>query len=288
MGRIQAGMKAIFEYRKETQGLTQKRLSELVGATPAMVSSLLNGDRRINEDWIEKFCDVLGVTLGDIERPSDWALEPRLLREGIDKLRRLYRVQNSPAFECALDVIDHWLRSFESQTGEQIPDAGAGSVDGKSPVLPEAQRPPEIDYRDPKHEHDAPREEIYSELPFFDQFRVPAGKPNEAPADGVMSTCKVLRHLAKEDRFVIRVTGDSMEPRILDRDLILVDCRKEPRPGNIVVAMINGAAVVKKFLRPKGQIILRSTNPRYAEIEVKENDQFQITGVVLRIVEGQV
>lgn len=52
--------------------------------------------------------------------------------------------------------------------------------------------------------------------------------------------------------------------------------------------MINGAAVVTKFLRQNGQVILRSTNPRYADIEVKETDQFQIAGVVLRIVGGSV
>jgi len=33
-------------------------------------------------------------------------------------------------------------------------------------------------------------------------------------------------------------------------------------------------------------VILRSTKPRYADIEIKEIDQFLIAGVVLRIVEG--
>jgi len=66
------------------------------------------------------------------------------------------------------------------------------------------------------------------------------------------------------------------------------NCIKEPRPGNLVIALINGQAVVKKFLRQKGRIILRSTNPRYEDIEIKETDQFVIDGVVLRIVEGAV
>jgi DNA polymerase V len=76
------------------------------------------------------------------------------------------------------------------------------------------------------------------------------------------------------------------EPRIRDGDLLLVDYTKEPRPGNIVIALINGEAVVKKFLRQKGRVILRSTNPRYTDIDIKETDQFVIAGVVLRIVEG--
>jgi SOS-response transcriptional repressor LexA len=46
---------------------------------------------------------------------------------------------------------------------------------------------------------------------------------------------------------------------------------KESRSGNIVIAMINGEAVVKKFLRQKGRMILGSTNPKYSEIEIAES-----------------
>ncbi len=77
-----------------------------------------------------------------------------------------------------------------------------------------------------------------------------------------------------------------MSPRIEDGDLILVDYAREPRPGNTVVAAVNGGVVVKKYLRREGRVVLKSLNPQYAEIEVKETDQFEIKGVVLRIVEG--
>jgi DNA polymerase V len=167
-----------------------------------------------------------------------------------------------------------------------IKKRASDSTDGDFPDPSEIGEPEEIDYSDPKHEHDAPREEIYRELPFFDDFRVPAGIPDEVPSDGLMNVSKVVRHLAKKNCYVIRVTGNSMEPRIQDGDLVLVDYSKEPRPGNIVIALINGAAVVKKFHRQKGQVILRSTNPKYDDIVIKEGDQFEIKGVVLRIVDG--
>ena len=79
-----------------------------------------------------------------------------------------------------------------------------------------------------------------------------------------------------------------MAPRIQDGDLILVDYIKEPRPGNIVVATVNGGVVVKKYLLREGRVVLKSMNPEYADIEIKESDQFEIKGVVLRIVEGAV
>ena len=80
-----------------------------------------------------------------------------------------------------------------------------------------------------------------------------------------------------------------MEPRIQDDgDLILVDYSKEPISGNIVIALIDGAAVVKKFIRRGKQVILRSANEKYPDIEVNEINQFRIAGVVLRIVEGAI
>ncbi|MBP1599030.1 MAG: hypothetical protein H6Q05_4407, partial [Acidobacteria bacterium] len=42
---------------------------------------------------------------------------------------------------------------------------------------------PAVDYSDPRHEHDEPQEERYADLPFFDQFRIPAGRPYEFLSD---------------------------------------------------------------------------------------------------------
>ena len=53
MGRIREALKAIIDDRKELRGLTQKDLADVMGAKPSMISALLKGDRRLNEDWIE-------------------------------------------------------------------------------------------------------------------------------------------------------------------------------------------------------------------------------------------
>ena len=75
--------------------------------------------------------------------------------------------------------------------------------------------------------------------PIVDEFRVPEGKRDQVTSDGTKSIPKVVRHLAKGNRYLIRLTGDSMELRIQDGDPILVDYVKESRPGNIVIAPIN-------------------------------------------------
>jgi SOS-response transcriptional repressor LexA len=282
MGNIQKAITDIIKERKKLGKLSQRDVARALGCSQASVSQLLTGARGLSETKIEAFCQFLGITLGDLENPTPQPVEPKPLRDYLEKLKRLYEESSVPGFKNVTRSIDDWLAAAKEMASAK------NQVQVSNVVHGDFAKPPAIDYDNPKHEHDAPREEIYEELPFFDQFRVPAGKPDEVPHDGVMSVRKVVRHLAKGNRYIIRVIGDSMQPRIEDGDLILVDYAKEPRAGDIVVALINGAAVVKKFLRQDGSVILRSGNPNYSDIEIKETDQFQIAGVVLSIVEGAV
>ncbi len=76
------------------------------------------------------------------------------------------------------------------------------------------------------------------------------------------------------DSFMLRVQGDSMiEAAILDGDLILVRPQKTATNGEIVVAMVEGDATVKRFYREDGRIRLqpenRSMTPIYAsDVEI--------------------
>jgi DNA polymerase V len=282
MGKIQKAIAAIYAEKQEMGKIRQKDLAKALGCSQATVSHILNGSRTLSEKWIEALCDQLDIKLGDIEEAASHPPEPEELRECYARLKRLYETKYIPGFRSVSRNIDDWL-----EDASPVPLAKDSSLIGnliKGDFT--VEETPAVDYSDPMHEHDEPREEIYEDLPFFDEFRVPAGKPDEVTSDGTVSVRKVVRHLAKGNRYVIRVRGDSMEPRIQDGDLILVDYIKEPRPGNIVMATVNGGVLVKKYLLREGRVILKSMNPQYADIEVKETDHFEIKGVVLRIVEG--
>jgi len=134
-----------------------------------------------------------------------------------------------------------------------------------------------------EHEYDEPQPVITARLPYF-EYRIPAGPPDQVEADGYQ-TVEVLRHLATESRYVVRVAGDSMEPEILDGDLLLVDYAEEARSGKIVCALINGKGTVKRFSRRGKQIVLKATNPKHKDIPVTEEDELRIQGVVRGIVE---
>ncbi|HYL08113.1 MAG TPA: transcriptional repressor LexA, partial [Candidatus Udaeobacter sp.] len=88
--------------------------------------------------------------------------------------------------------------------------------------------------------------------------------------------------LAKDGYFLLRVRGDSMvNAGILDGDLVLVRPQQEASNGQIVVALVDGDATVKRFERANGHVKLIAENPAYQPI-VTSNVSLvgQVRGVI--------
>lgn len=73
---------------------------------------------------------------------------------------------------------------------------------------------------------------------------------------------------APGDYFALNVTGDSMiEAGILDGDIVIVRRQNTAQNGEIVIAMINGEATVKRLKQDGRQIWLMPANPAYQPID---------------------
>lgn len=73
--------------------------------------------------------------------------------------------------------------------------------------------------------------------------------------------------IAQEGWFLLKVRGDSMiNAAILDGDLVLVRPKQEASNGEIVVALIDDEATVKRFHRANGRVELIAENPAYPPI----------------------
>ncbi len=71
----------------------------------------------------------------------------------------------------------------------------------------------------------------------------------------------------KEGTFILRVQGESMiDAAILDGDLIVVSPQPDAANGEIVVAMVDGEATVKRFFRENGRVRLQPENATMAPI----------------------
>ena len=65
----------LFEKLEQSGEITQAELALRMGCARSQLSHLLSGRRRWNEDWIDRFCEALGITLYDllVEAPEGFS-----------------------------------------------------------------------------------------------------------------------------------------------------------------------------------------------------------------------
>jgi len=122
------------------------------------------------------------------------------------------------------------------------------------------------------------------ELEFVESLK--AGFPSPA-ADHTGERIDIVRELTPhpDTTFYARVSGESMcEVGILDGDIAIVDRSLEPYNGNYVVAYIDNEFTLKEFRRDEKGIHLIPHNTSFPVIEIGENDNFSIWGVVTHVV----
>jgi len=89
--------------------------------------------------------------------------------------------------------------------------------------------------------------------------------------------------LGEADAFFLKVKGDSMMGvHIQDGDYVLVRQQAVAEEGDIVVALLDGEATVKRFFYRGRTVLLRPENPAMTPIEVKGGD-LQILGKVIGV-----
>ena len=110
--------------------------------------------------------------------------------------------------------------------------------------------------------------------------KVPAGKPllSEENIEGILS---IPDDMGSGKLFALQVKGDSMiGAGIFDGDKVIVKQQGTAENGEIVCAMINGEATLKRFFKKDGVITLKAENDKYAPITVSEGE-FRIAGRVV-------
>ncbi len=111
---------------------------------------------------------------------------------------------------------------------------------------------------------------------------IAAGSPILAEkniTDWVPVPRRLVRH--QENAFLLRVQGDSMiDAHILEGDLVIVKPQPTAQNGEIVAAILDDEATVKRYYREGDQVRLEPANASYSPILVKQRE-FRIAGKVI-------
>ena len=86
--------------------------------------------------------------------------------------------------------------------------------------------------------------------------------------------------------FSLRVKGDSMvNAHIVDGDLVVVRRQETANAGDIVAALIDGDATVKRFAREGANVVLKPEHPTLPPIIVgPDHQEFRVLGKVVGVV----
>lgn len=115
--------------------------------------------------------------------------------------------------------------------------------------------------------------------------RVAAGIPLNA-IEEIIDTEEISQKMASDgEYFALKISGDSMEPKISNGDVVIVRKQPDAEDGNLVIAMVNGYdAVCKRLKKYKDGIVLISNNPAYEPLYFSNKDIVEKPVTILGVV----
>lgn len=121
-------------------------------------------------------------------------------------------------------------------------------------------------------------------LPYIEQG-ISCGYPS--PADGMEEELDLLKHIIKNKNttFFARIRGDSMSGiGINEGDIVVVDKSLEPENNKIAVCYVDGEFTIKRIKIQGTKLFLIAENAKYQPIEITEDNDFIIWGIVTYII----
>lgn len=118
--------------------------------------------------------------------------------------------------------------------------------------------------------------------------KVIAGIPIEAVED-ILDFEEIPEEMSYLGQFYgLKIKGHSMEPRILEGDVVIVKKQEYAESGDLVIVLVNGdSATCKKLIKNENGITLQSFNPvfepMYFSAEDIKNKPVQIIGKVVEL-----
>jgi repressor LexA len=121
------------------------------------------------------------------------------------------------------------------------------------------------------------------QLPLF--ASIPAGLPDQFEGGEASETLRLVPSTLgisnANKAFAVRVRGESMiEAGILSGDIVILE-KREPKPGDIVAALMDGEATLKRLIKEGARFFLKAENPAYPDLEPTES--LEVQGVVVSV-----
>jgi repressor LexA len=106
------------------------------------------------------------------------------------------------------------------------------------------------------------------EIPLLGSIAAGLGREQEPePGECVVVAIESIGFKPTRNTFALRVAGDSMIGKhICEGDIAIFEHGPEPRPGQIVAALIDRKNTLKTFVLKNGKPFLKAENPKYPDL----------------------
>jgi repressor LexA len=117
------------------------------------------------------------------------------------------------------------------------------------------------------------------DIPLFGTIPAGLAERREQDAEGCVSVdVDSIGFKPTRNTFALRVSGDSMIGKhICDGDIVVLEHGPDPRPGQIVAALVDRKSTLKTFVMKNGKPFLKAENPKYPDLIPSE--ELMIQGV---------
>lgn len=257
--------------RRRELGMTQQKLADSVGVVRNFISAIEAGKTNPSSERLPSFAKALKVPLSYLDVSPDIAPKSEVLLQGEKILGQGKHIIRT------VDQIRDFL--FE------VRDANIEMAKVREEVFAENKRfskSPVAGEKRPELKLAPVSGGIARQVPFYGS--VAAGtrdglKNGIAAPEGWISVGDDVLS-AWPDAFAFRVEGDSMEPEAHENDLVICSRETPPRNGDIVVADIHDAWLLKRLVGNGIEAMLYPVNTKHKPISIRENTDIRIVKVL--------
>lgn len=249
----------INEFKKKS-GKTTEEISKLSDIPIGTLNKIFSGQTKDPKlGTIKAIVYSLGYTLDDLDGKDSLSLYDNLSND--ENLILIdYRKLDFYGKKLTRHVIDIELERIEQEKQKEI-----------------EQERIKNELRIKNHE-DFHENQTFSSI-YYSDIPVSAGDGYYSMDIADAETVELKTPPPRGTSFIIRVTGDSMEPLIHHGDKIFIKSQKDVEIGEIGIFIIDGQFYIKK----RGEHELISLNPKYPPVVIREYDNVYCKGKFLDI-----
>lgn len=246
-------------------------------------------------DRIQALVDRKGLSIAALERNT--GLSNGIIKKwkkqspSCDKIIIIANYLNTSVGYLLLGTIETRELTFDAQQlldyYDQLDKIEKGMVLGKAETLAELAAERAAANQLPKAKRNAtltdaqsvPEDSEYAEEFYIDLCSLPASAGSGVQLDESYIEPLRIEHtlIAERANYAIRVSGNSMEDKYYDGDIVLVETCPEVEIGEIGLFIVNDQGYIKE----RGEDRLISLNPHYPDVTIGAGDIVRCRGRVL-------